>query len=242
MELHNDTYNIPVLPLRGLVVFPKIMLHFDVAREQSKNAVNFAMKNDQLIFLVSQKNPSVKQPDCDDLFSTGVIAKIVQVLKQPDNATRVIVEGLNRAYASEFISNSECLFAQVVAQYNNYEQTTTREVALMRQIKSVFDKYARLIPKLSSDVLFKVAMCEDGGELADFIAGNILPDYNDKQLILETFDVSERLETLLDILNQEVYILRIEEQIGEKAKEKIDKSQREYFLREQKRIIEEEYY
>lgn len=240
MELHNDTYNIPVLPLRGLVVFPKIMLHFDVAREQSKNAVNFAMKNDQLIFLVSQKNPSVSQPDCDDLFSTGVIARIVQVLKQPDNATRVIVEGLSRAYASEFVSNSECLFAQVVAQYDYHEQTTTREVALIRQIKSAFDKYARLIPKLSSDALFKVAMCEDGGELADFIAGNILPDYNDKQLILETVDVSERLETLLDILNQEVYILRIEEQIGEKAKERIDKSQREYFLREQKSVIEEE--
>ncbi|MCH5304514.1 MAG: endopeptidase La, partial [Ruminococcus sp.] len=137
-------------------------------------------------------------------------------------------------------NNAKCMFAQVVAQYDYPDTTTTREIALIRQIKSSFDKYARLIPKLSSDVLFRVGMCESGSELADFIAGNILPDFNDKQLILETINVLERLETLLDILNQEIYILKIEEEIGDKAREKIDKSQREYFLREQKSIIEEE--
>ncbi len=240
MKTDNAIYNLPVLPLRGLVVFPKTMLHFDVGRKQSQNAINVAMKNDQLIFLVSQKNPSVKEPNEAELFSTGVIARIIQVLKQPDDVTRVIVEGVNRATISEFITNPKCMFAHVVSIDENDDKQTALEIALIRQVKAAFEKYSRLIPKLSSDVLFRIAMTDKGGELADFIAGNILPDYNDKQLVLETVDVCDRLETLLDILTQELFILKIEEQIGEKARERIDKSQRDYFLREQKSIIEEE--
>ena len=240
METYNNIYNLPVLPLRGLVVFPKTMLHFDVAREQSKRAVKTAMNNNQLIFLVAQKDPAVKEPTDNDLFSIGVIAKIIQVLKQPDGYTRVIVEGLKRAYINEFIDNKKCIYASLTAFEESYDNPTAHEIALVRQIKATFDNYARFIPKLSSDVMFRVATCDNGGELADFIAGNTLPDCNDKQLILETIDVIDRLETLLDILSQEIYILKIEEQIGEKAREKIDKSQREYFLREQKSIIEEE--
>ncbi len=241
METYNFIYNLPVLPLRGIVVFPKTMLHFDVGRSQSQKAIDIAMKNDQMIFLVAQKNPAVKEPVSSDLFSMGVVAKIVQVLKQPDDTTRVIVEGLKRAYINEFIDNKKCLFAQVnVCGEPEKDLQTSHEIALIRQIKATFDNYARLIPKLSSDVLFRVATCDSGSELADFIAGNTLPDFNDKQLILETTDVIERLDTLLDILSQEIYILKIEEQIGEKARNRIDKSQREYFLREQKSIIEEE--
>lgn len=240
METYNNIYELPVLPLRGLVVFPKTMLHFDVGRQQSQTAINIAMKKEQMIFLVAQKNPAVKEPSENDLFSTGVIAKIIQVLKQPDNTTRVIVEGLKRANISDFIKNRRCIFAEVQAYIEDDDYPTAHEIALTRQIKATFDNYARLVPKLSSDVLFRVATCDEGGELADFIAGNILPDFNDKQLILETTDIIERLETLLDILSQEIYILKIEEQIGEKAREKIDKTQKEYFLREQKAIIEEE--
>ncbi len=236
----DNIYNLPVLPLRGLVVFPKTMLHFDVGRKLSQNAINVAMKNDQLVFLVAQKNPSIKEPLHSDLFSTGVVARIVQVLKQPDDVTRVIVEGIKRANISSFIDNPKCMFAQVEAYDEIQEPQTAHEIALVRQIKATFEKYSRLIPKLSSDVMFRVAMTDKGGELADFIAGNILPDYNDKQIILESFDVCERMETLLDILTQELFILKIEEQIGEKARERIDKSQRDYFLREQKSIIEEE--
>ncbi|MBQ5347835.1 MAG: endopeptidase La [Ruminococcus sp.] len=240
METYGNIYNLPVLPLRGLVVFPKTMLHFDVGRKQSQTAINIAMKRDQLIFLVTQKNPAVKEPKANDLFSTGVVARIVQVLRQPDDTTRVIVEGLYRAYIDDFIDNKRCLFARVCCYDNSEQPQSTHEIALIRQIKGTFDNFARLVPKLNSDILFRVATCDNGGELADFIAGNALPDFNDKQLILETTDVIERLETLLDIMNQEIYILQIEEKIGERAKERIDKSQREYFLREQKSVIEEE--
>ena len=111
MNIDNATsLNMPVLPLRGLVVFPKTVLHFDVGRKKSKNAINFAMKQDQYVFLVAQKNATVKDPKRDDLYSVGVVAKIVQVLKQPDDVTRVIVEGLYRAYISECVENEKGAF------------------------------------------------------------------------------------------------------------------------------------
>ncbi len=238
--LGSNIFNLPVLPLRGLVVFPKTLLHFDVGRKKSQNAISLAMKNDQKIFLTAQKNPSVKEPEGSDLYSMGVVCRIVQVIKQTDNTTRIIVDGLYRASAGEFYNDKNCLFAQVRAYFENAESETSRDIALMRQLKSVFQEYASLTPNLASDVLFRVATCNEGGELADFIAGNILPDYENKQLLLDTIDKTERMETLLDLMHQEVYILQIEEQIEEKAKDRIDKTQREYFLREQKYIIESE--
>lgn len=238
--LGSNIFNLPVLPLRGLVVFPKTLLHFDVGRKKSQNAISLAMKNDQKIFLTAQKNPSVKEPEGSDLYSMGVVCRIVQVIKQTDNTTRIIVDGLYRASAGEFYNDKNCLFAQVRAYFENAEPETSRDIALMRQLKSVFQEYASLTPNLASDVLFRVATCNEGGELADFIAGNILPDYENKQLLLDTLDKTERMETLLDLMHQEVYILQIEEQIEEKAKDRIDKTQREYFLREQKYIIESE--
>lgn len=239
-KLGSNIYDLPVLPLRGLVVFPKTLLHFDVGRKKSQNAISIAMKNNQRIFLVAQKNPAVKEPAGSDLYSMGVICRVVQVIKQADDTTRIIVEGLYRATADKYYNYENCLFARGTQYYDTAEPDTSRDIALIRQIKAVFQEYASLSTNLASDVLFRVATCNDGGELADFIAGNILPDFENKQLLLDTLDKTERMETLLDMMHQEVYILEIEEQIEEKAKERIDKSQREYFLREQKYIIESE--
>lgn len=240
MNLENaSTYKLPVLPLRGLVVFPKTLLHFDVGRNKSKNAINFAMQQDQLVFLVAQKNASVKNPSVEDLYSVGVVAKIVQILKQPDDITRVVVEGQKRAYISECFNNDKYMLAEV----NTIETTsnqTARETALVRQVKSLFERYTRVAPKMPSDILFKVALCKDGGELADFITSNIHLDYQQQQIILNALSVTERLENLIDILNEEIFILEIEREIEDKTREKIEVSQREYFLREQKNIIEAE--
>ena len=241
MNIDNATsLNMPVLPLRGLVVFPKTVLHFDVGRKKSKNAINFAMKQDQYVFLVAQKNATVKDPKRDDLYSVGVVAKIVQVLKQPDDVTRVIVEGLYRAYISECVENEKCIFAKVEKVDEECEGQTAHEIALIRQLKALFENYTRLAPKMPADILFKVALCKNGGELADFITANINLDYQDKQSILNTIPVTDRLEYLIEILSEEMYILEIENEISEKTREKIDKGQREYFLREQKNIIEAE--
>ncbi len=233
------SYNLPVLPLRGLVVFPKNLLHFDVGRKKSKNAINAAMRENQLVFLVAQQNAAVNNPDFDDLYSMGVVAKIVQVIKQPD-VTRVVVEGQVRATAIECFYDEKCMFAQVQTLPDVIEPETARELALIRQLKSVFENYTNVTPKLPADILFKVALCKNGGELADYIASNIVLDYQQKQLILNTTSVTERLENLIDILTEEIFILEIEREIGDKAREKIEKNQREYLLREQKSIIEAE--
>ncbi len=241
MSFHEiEAYNLPVLPLRGLVIFPKTLLHFDVERKKSQNAINFAMKQDQLVFLVAQKDPSSNEPGQKELFETGVVAKIIQILRTPDNTTRVIVEGQKRAYINEFINSEKSLFANVTVIPENNEPKTSKEIALVRTLKSTFEEYSHFVPKLSSDILFKVGMSNDGGELADFVASNAIPDYSDKQLILETIDVTERLETVIEILNQEIYILDIEEQISEKARERIDQNQRDFFLREQRSVIDAE--
>lgn len=235
------TLNLPVLPLRGLVVFPKTLLHFDVGRKKSQTAIDIAMKENQLIFLVAQENPSVSDPKGEDLYSVGVVAKIVQVMKQPDNITRLIVEGQERATIIEnFSGDDRCMFARVTTAPEHEGSQSTREIALTRTVKSLFEEYSHLVPKPPTDIMFKIGICKNGGELADIIAGNILTDYYDKQTILSIFDPVKRLETLLDILYQEVYILGIEEEVSEKARERIDKSQREYFLREQKNVIDAE--
>ena len=234
-----STYNLPVLPLRGLVVFPKTLLHFDVGRTISKNAINLAMRENQLIFLVAQKDAAVSQPSPSGLFTVGVVAKIVQVLKQPDDVTRIVVEGLARATVNEYLENEKCYFAQVET-LSSTPAKGYRDTALVRQVKACFEEYARLTPQMPADIMFKVALCKDGGELADFIASNILLEYLEKQEILETLSVSKRLEKLIDFLNQELFLIELEQEIGEKAKEKIDKHQREYLLREQKQVIEEE--
>lgn len=236
----NKAYNLPVLPLRGLVMFPNTLLHFDVARKVSKNAVNIAMRQDQMIFLTAQIDPSNSAPTADNLYNMGVVAKISQVVNQSDGSLAVIVEGLFRASAAQYIENSKTLFAHVVEEYEINTADKPREIALIRHLKSMFEMYSRLVPRISSEIMFKIGMCKDGGELADCVAANAFPNYDDKQAILETLDIAERLEMALEILGQEIEILEIEEDISEKARERMEDSQREYFLREQKHIIEAE--
>lgn len=238
-----DTQNnivVPVLPLRGLVVFPKSLIHFDVGRKKSISAINKAMKNNQLIFLATQKDAVENEPALIDLYRTGVIAKVVQVIKQPENTTRIVIEGQCRANVVAPVFDEKCLMAEVTPVADEYSHTTARDSALMRTVKKEFEKYLDVSPKMPADIIFKVALCKYPGELADFIASNLTLDYHIKQSILDILPETERLEALLDVLVNENFVLRIEDEISRKAKMRIDESQREYFLREQKRVIEEE--
>ena len=233
-------FNIPVLPLRGLVVFPKMMLHFDVARKKSADAIAKAMNDNQLIFLTAQKDAAISDPGFDDIYKVGVVTKIVQVLKQPDDITRVVVEG---QYRAKIVSEGDCephLEATVVPITERKHPNTARDMALIRLLKGTFENYMELTPKLPTDILFKIGLSNNAGELADYVAGNVLLDYTIKQSVLETINVSDRLETLIDALQNEIYILEIEQEILDKSKQRIDQSQREYYLREQLRTIEEE--
>lgn len=241
METKNDnTIIVPVLPLRGLVVFPKSLIHFDVGRQKSITAINKAMKQDQLIFLAAQKDASSNEPKLIDLYKTGVIAKVVQVLKQPDNATRIVIEGKYRARIISPVYDEKCLMAEVEPMPEEKNHLTARDSALIRAVRNEFEQYMEIAPKMPPDIIFKVALCKYPGELADFITSNIMLDYNVKQTILEILPQTERLEALLDVLTNENYILKIEDEISRRAKMRIDDNQREYFLREQKHIIEEE--
>lgn len=231
---------LPVLPLRGLVVFPKSLIHFDVGRKKSITAINKAMKADQLVFLTSQKDAAMNDPDIFDVYNTGVIAKVVQVLKQPENTTRIVIEGQCRATIINPVFDEKCLVAEVKPYEEETEYYTARDSALMRTVKNEFDKYLEISPKMPSDIIFKVALCKRPGELADFITANLILDYRVKQSILETFPESERLEAVLDVLVNENFVLKLEDEISQKAKMRIDENQRDYILREQKRAIEEE--
>ena len=236
------TFNIPVLPLRGVVIFPKMMLNFEVSRKRSKKALDVAMKSDQLIFLTAQVDPSINDPTIDDVYKVGVVCKIAQILKEGDNSTRVVVEGLYRATIISSVEHDGCLYAAVASMKHRSRTrvTTTRELALMRSLKATFERYMELSPKLPTDILFKIGLSSEPSDLADYVAANVMLDVEIKQLLLETVSVSERLEILVDALSNEIFILTAEREIMDKAKERIDRSQRDYFLREQMNVIKEE--
>lgn len=237
---NTDTLRIPVLPLRGLVVFPKSLVHFDVGRDKSITAINRAMKSKQLIFLSAQIDATVNEPKLADLYTTGVVAKVVQVLKQPQNVTRIVIEGKYRANLVNAVSDEGCLMADVEPVFEDDEPFSVRSTALIRAIRSEFEEYVENSQKIPSDIVFKVALCRKPGELSDFIASNLILDYRAKQTVLEIANPGERLEAVHDILVSENYILKIENEISAAARTRIDDNRREFFLREQRRIIDEE--
>ena len=223
-----QTITLPVLPLRGMVVFPKAVIHFDVGRQQSVSAIKKAMKSDQLIFLATQKDPVVNEPKLIDLYSIGVVAKIVQVLKQPDDVTRVVLEGKYRARIASPVYDDKLIMAELFPIPEEKMPLTASDVAMIRSVKNQFEKYLDVTAKMPPDIIFKVA------------ASTMYLDYPTKQSILEILDPSERLDTVLDVLIDETYISKLEREIELKAKGRIDENQQIYFLREQKRAIEEQ--
>lgn len=230
----------PVLPLRGLVIFPGMLIHFDVAREKSVNALYSAMGSDQHIFVVAQKDPAIDAPLKDDVFETGVVAKIVQLVKQPENMVRVVIEGQYRAEIKEYNADGEFISAIVEPVKYIKNKTTVMNLALVRSVRNVFEEYLKYMPKMPSDILYKSQNAKNADDFSDFIAANIQAGFESKQRILATKDVTERLEFILDFLTNEVYLLKIERELTDKARAKIDESQKEYMLREQLQIIKSE--
>jgi len=232
--------NIPVLPLRGIVLFPKMMLHLDVVRKKSVNAINNAMKNEQMIFVSAQFDPSDSNPIVNDLYQTGTIARVVQVVKQPDNALRILLEGVHRAEIKYVVDNKSFLMADVLKINTEPCDDEITQKALIRTLKSTFENYMELNPKLPSDILFKVGLCNKCDELSDYIAGHIPLDYRNKQIVLEITDAQERTENLINLINNDLAVIKLEREIVERTKVNIDHSQREIFLREELRAIQEE--
>lgn len=239
----NDTPNIvelPVLPLKGLVVFPDMILHFDVGRKRSKAAVEAAMLNNQEIFVTTQKLTSVNRPKLDDVYKVGVICNITQIINQQEDIIRVTIQGKYRGILKEITSDTNCLFAKVEEVPRSEITDSEKGDALVRAAKNVFEQYISITPSFSTDYLYKLSLCKDASEIADYIASNIITDYTNKQTILNIFDIEARLEALIELLLEEINVIEIENDIVEKARQNIEKNQRDYFLREQLAVIQEE--
>lgn len=231
---------LPVLAIRGLVFFPGMMLQFDVARKKSILAVSDAVEKDRLIFLVTQVNLNDNEPTGDDLYKTGVIARVKQVVHRSEEGVKLHVEGLYRGEITSLLKEAPFLLGEVrKCPVLTYKKSYKSE-ALVRILHEKFDQYLQLFKHVPPDVLLGVLQEKDCGRLADYLASNLSIDFERKQYILDELRPLRRIQKLIDILTEEVQILRVEEEINEKAQAQIDENQREYFLKEQLRAITSE--
>ena len=233
---------LPLIPLRGMSVFPHMVIHFDVGREKSISALEEAMVDDSLILLCAQKDAKVENPKIEDFYHVGTIAKIKQMLKLPGGSIRVLVEGINRGRITEIVQEDEYFKAEVEELiYTTEDLIIGKELeAAMRLVINDMEEYLSISNRLSPDILITVTDIEDPGRLADVIASYISLKIEDHQKILETIDLYERLESLHQILQEEIELLRIEEKINQRVKKQITKVQKEYYLKEQMRAIQRE--
>lgn len=238
-RLENGERVIPLLPLRGLLVFPYMVIHLDVGREKSVSAIDEAMLHDRELFLVTQREAQTDEPREDDIYQVGTIAEIKQLLKLPGGTFRVLVEGLRRARIKQYVSTEP--FIQVIVEEfeESYEKTPEIE-AMMRAVVKQFEEYVKTGKKVPPETAASIVSIDDPGRLADIIAAHINLRVADKQLILEAFDAKERLQILGDILSREMEIIELERKINMRVRKQMEKTQKEYYLREQMRAIQKE--
>lgn len=234
----NEFVHMPIVALRGLTVFPGMSLHFDVGRKKSIAALKNAMNNDQRIFLVAQKDAGVNEPELDDLYEVGVVCEIKQMIKIPNSPNlRVAVEGLCRGDLITIVQPKPFLVGVINGIDEKIAPLTPENSAYARLLKDEFEDYALKIAKVSNEVISKIISINEIGELADFICANTFFDYPDKQKILNEFDPQKRAKMLLTLLKNENLTLNIEAEIQEKVNKEVDKNQREYYLREEMKVI-----
>lgn len=240
--MNTNSILLPLIPLRGITIFPNMIIHFDIGREKSIASLEEAMLQEGNIFLVTQKDPKVELPtEKEDMYSIGTICKVKQILKLPKGITRVLVEGIERATLLEFEEKDNHLRG-VVEKISESEKSveTNEDLAFRNQLGKAFAAYIHSTEGDDSKVLKMMEQEKDLGKVTDLIAAYIQLEDEKKQLILETINVHERIEKLLVFIDEEIQIVEIEKEIGNKVKSKIDKSNKEYFLREQIKAIQEE--
>ena len=229
----------PAVALRGMTILPDTMIHFDLIREKSIRAVEEALDADRKVFLVTQKKAETEEPSREDLYSIGCVASVKQVTKLPDNLVRVFVEGKERGRLVSLDEESPYLLAEV--EYVEEKEGDSCETeAMKRNIKEQFAAYCRLHPRTGRTLLRHIEEISETGRLLDQIVENIPVDYTVKQSILETLEVEERYEVLAGVLSREIEVAKIRTELSEKVKERVDKNQKDYILREQMKYIQEE--
>ncbi|MDK2880554.1 MAG: ATP-dependent Lon protease [Clostridia bacterium] len=230
---------LPLLPLRGLLVFPYMVIHLDVGREKSVSAIDEAMLHDREIFLVTQKEAQTDEPQRDDIYQVGTIAEIKQLLKLPGGTFRVLVEGLRRGRIKEYLAQ-EPFIKVMVEEFEDSCEITPEIEALMRSVIGQFEEYVKTGKKIPPETAVSIVSIDEPGRLADIIAAHINLHVGDKQAILEAFDPKERLERLAEILSREMEILELERKINMRVRKQMERTQKEYYLREQMRAIQKE--
>ncbi|GAA5416260.1 Lon protease 1 [Paraliobacillus ryukyuensis] len=230
---------LPLLPLRGLLVFPTMVLHLDVGRKHSIEALEKAMMEDNKIFLVAQKESSIEEPTESDLFEFGTIANVKQMLKLPNGTFRVLVEGIERGKINTFTATEEAFIVEV-EHLSDVHAESNQEAALMRSLLDQFERYIQVSTKLTKETYNTVVDIEQPGRLADIIASHLTLKMSIKQEILETVDVNKRLQNLIYYISNEREVLNLEKKIGQRVKKSMEKTQKEYYLREQMKAIQNE--
>ena len=235
-------HELPLIPLRGLAIFPYMILNFDIGREMSLKALDEAMLEDELVFLTSQKEAEVDEPTADDFYHVGTICRVKQVIKLPGDTVRVLVEGISRGKVKE-ISQEEGYFKAIVEEiiYDQDNADVDKEVeAFVRNVFDAFEEYINIGNRVSPEILVSLADIDNVDRFIDTIAANIFLKSEQKQEILEEFDILKRLELLYKILLEEIDILKIEKKITLRVKKQMNKVQKEYYLREQLKAIQKE--
>ncbi|MGH1258088.1 MULTISPECIES: endopeptidase La [Bacillus] len=230
---------VPLLPLRGVLVYPTMVLHLDVGRDKSIQALEQAAMDENIIFLAMQKEMNIDDPKEDDIYSVGTVAKVKQMLKLPNGTLRVLVEGLHRAEVVEFIEEDNVVQVSIKTVTEEVEDDL-EEKALMRTLLEHFEQYIKVSKKVSNETFATVTDVEEPGRLADLIASHLPIKTKQKQEILEIVSVKERLHTLISIIQDEQELLSLEKKIGQKVKRSMERTQKEYFLREQMKAIQTE--
>lgn len=232
---------VPTLALRGITVFPGALFHFDVGRQKSIRAMEYAMANGQRIFLVTQRDVAVDTPVQEDLYGLGTYCKVRQILKIPGDNIRVLVEGKHRALLHEIVDEEPFLTANIeLLPQLEINRVTKRDQAMVRNAQELFMEYTTLLPQMASDVIMNVMAAREPGALSDYIAQNVQMTFEHKQRILEIQEPRRRMALLLKLLAEELEILHLEQDIQDKVKAQMDKGQRDYYLREQIKAINEE--
>jgi ATP-dependent Lon protease len=239
LDLPQEKLQLPLLPLRDVVIFPHMVIPLFVGRPKSIKALEIAMESGKSILLVAQKSAAKDEPDTEDLYQIGCISNILQMLKLPDGTVKVLVEGAQRAKV-EAVFDQGALFVADVTPVVTDEQGGHEVEAMRRAIMAQFDQYVKLNKKIPPEILTSLAGIEEAGRLADTIAAHLPLKLELKQEVLELFEVGERLEKLLGQLETELDILQVEKRIRGRVKRQMEKSQREYYLNEQVKAIQKE--
>src|SRR5580692_995428 len=237
--VYGESHSYPVLPLRDIVVFPHMIVPLFVGREKSIRALEEVMKNDALIMLATQKNASDDDPAPESIYETGTLASVLQLLKLPDGTVKVLVEGLERARVQKYSGRTEYYEASTTALADTDAKSVEAE-ALARSVVSDFESYVKLNKKISAEVVGVVQGITDFAKLGDAVASHLAVKIADRQGILETLSVPQRLEKVLGLMESEISVLQVEKRIRSRVKRQMEKTQREYYLNEQMKAIQKE--